>query len=204
VLWLYQLNFQQDRNRRISRNWNPHEIDSFARSYFDRDRLCSRCRRTRSLIFTVAMNAWNTSSRGADYTKCSFRRGRERGTVTCNKCDCFINLSACVGRREKPRSRALLVFGRCWEKERVKRDSREKGHISEIFPEFSELRLGTDSTVGGFALRAMHLYIHRVVTDLENRENREKLGKLILSWENVKVWNFEICFTISLNCSYSK
>lgn len=34
----------------------------------------------------------------------------------CNKCDCFINLSSCVGRREKPRWRWL---GRRREKERV-------------------------------------------------------------------------------------
>jgi len=44
--------------------------------------------------------------------------GREE-TVTCNKCDRFINLSSCVGRREKPRCRSLALLGRRREKERV-------------------------------------------------------------------------------------
>ena len=72
-------------------------------------------------------------------------------------------------------------FGRCREKERVKRDSREKGHISEIFPEFSVLRPGTDSGSLRSRVEGDALYIHRVVTDLENRENqenREKSGKM--------------------------
>lgn len=83
-------------------------------------------------------------------------RARKRGAVTCNKCDCFINLSACVGRREKSRSRALSVLGRHREKERVKRDSRAKGHISEIFLEFSVLRPETESRSPELSPRVVH------------------------------------------------
>lgn len=83
-------------------------------------------------------------------------RARKRGAVTCNKCDCFINLSACVGRREKPRSRTLSVLDRRREKERVKRDSRAKGHISEIFLELEELRPETESGSPGLSPRVVH------------------------------------------------
>lgn len=53
------------------------------------------------------------------------------------------------------------------EKERVKRDPRKKGHISEIFPEFSELRPGTESGSLGLALRVMHyIFTHTMPTYL--------------------------------------
>jgi hypothetical protein len=84
----------------------------------------------------------------ADYARNAFEQERERErereeTVTCNKCDCFINLSSCVGRREKPRCRALALLGRRREKERVGGTlQRAKGHISEIFPELHRSERG--------------------------------------------------------------
>jgi len=118
-----------------ARDLDARPIDSFARSLFDRDRLCSRRRRTRSLISAVGMNSKHFFWPAADYARNAFEaerkrerereRERERGgggreeTVMCNKCDRFINLSSCVGRREKPRCRSLALLGRCREKERV-------------------------------------------------------------------------------------
>jgi len=154
ALRLCRLNFQRVK---IHSKF-PCEIDLFTRSHFDRDRLCLRCRRTRSLISTVRDERSKHFLSGCRlYEVFAQKRARKRGAVTCNKCDCFINLSACVGRREKPRFRALSMFGRRREKERVKRDSRVKGHISEIFPEFL-FRSWNRERQSKLAPRVIHVY----------------------------------------------
>jgi len=130
ALRLYRLNFQRVK---IHSEF-PREIDSFTRSHFDRDRLCSRCRRTRSLIFTVAMNARNTSSRGADYTRCSLRRGREREvqsratSVTASS----ISPRAWAGVRNR-----ALELSWCWVDAERKRELRETRARKVTFLRFS-------------------------------------------------------------------